>query len=154
MGYNYNKSEHKLLQEVLNRGDDFNGIFIDSYTTPYGDMIKFVDKYNNNELSKILSARRKFLMERDRLPKDGKGNIRKYALRDWIQDNKYQSIFDAVYFYGMCHIANTTRFIQCLNTATPEFDHFNDIIVETFNKTLNRLYFEEVEDVTSKENNK
>ena len=154
MGYNYNKSEHKLLQEVLDRGDDFNGIFIDSCTTPYDDMVEFVDKYNNDELSKILNAWAKFEKERDNLPKDSKGNIRKYALRDWIQDNKYQHIFDAIYFYGMCHIANTTRFIQCINTATPESDHFDNIVVETFNKTLNRLYFEEVEDVTSKENNK
>ena len=142
MAYVWNVENYKLMNERDNAGKFWKGIFNDTYTTNRDDMVKFVDKYCEGKLTRILMASEKFNTEKEKLPKDSYGDVKTVSLIAWIKRNNFNDIIDTTYHYGEFYLFGMKRKFWEINEKR-FYDHFDNIIDEAFNRTLTFLLTEE-----------
>lgn len=107
------------------------------------DKIAFVDSYTEGRLSYILSMIDKFNAEREKMPKDERGEVKTVSLKAWLKrnDTKYGvPIFNRDYHYGFFHLFNgqthlCSRFIN-MPTAINIGEYHEDVVDEAFRKQL------------------
>ena len=101
------------------------------------DKIQFLDSLND-KFSTALELFDKFSKEKADMPKDNFGNVKTVSLKAWLKRNDQHHIFDAEYRYGklrgLSGINMPERYIE--SNAKSGYDFYDDIVDETFRRTL------------------
>lgn len=103
------------------------------------DKIAFVDKFQDEKLSYILSLIEKFNKDKEDLPKDKWGCVKTVSLKAWIKrnDTKYnRPIIDNNYDYGRFVILSCKRNINGAWDKAARYDYYDDLVDELFHRQL------------------
>lgn len=123
--------------DLMNQSNIFIGkekIYNVEHDTTKEDKIAFVDKMQDGKLSYILFLAEKFEKDKENMPANSWGNVKKVSFKVWIKRNDDRNLIDNMYQYGYIRFMGE-RNIQYINKKGAN-DTYEDYVDEMFHRQL------------------